>query len=151
MSDGGGQSSATAASALRLFDVKALGTLLYEHVAGEAADVAVIIPLYNYEQYVEECLASVIQQDLQRLSIVVVDDCSTDGGGEMAVTLLKQHVDRFAAARVIRHRRNQGLAMSRNSGIVWSSEPFVFMLDADNLIRPPALSRLLEALGCSQA
>ena len=41
--------------------------------------------------------------------------------------------------------------MARNSGIAWSSEPDLFMLDADNRLRPPALSRLLEALHCSSA
>jgi glycosyltransferase involved in cell wall biosynthesis len=41
--------------------------------------------------------------------------------------------------------------MARNSGIAWSSEPYLFMLDADNRLRPPALSRLLEALQCSGA
>jgi glycosyltransferase involved in cell wall biosynthesis len=54
-------------------------------------------------------------------------------------------------ARVIRQHRNQGLSMSRNAGIAWSSEPYLFMLDADNRIRPPALARLLEALTCSGA
>src|SRR5262249_6903048 len=41
--------------------------------------------------------------------------------------------------------------MARNSGIIWSQEPFLFMLDADNRIRPPALSRLLEALLAANA
>ena len=41
--------------------------------------------------------------------------------------------------------------MARNSGIAWSSEPYLFMLDADNRLRPPALSRLLDALQCSGA
>jgi glycosyltransferase involved in cell wall biosynthesis len=46
----------------------------------------------------------------------------------------------------VRHRRNQGVSMARNSGTAWSEEPFLFMLDADNRIRPPALVRLLEAV-----
>src|SRR5437763_14062340 len=145
------KSVASASSALRLFDIKALGTLQYEQATGEAAEVTVVIPLYDYAHYIEECLDSVVGQDLERLSVVVVDDCSTDSGGEVAAAALKRHANRFVTARVVRHLRNQGLAMSRNSGIVWSAEPFVFMLDADNLIRPPAFSRLLGALPCSQA
>jgi len=136
---------------LRLFNVKALTDLVYEHVNHEAAEISVIIPLYNYANYIVECLESVVDQDTHPLSVVVIDDCSSDGGGEVAKNFLAEHRDRFSTSRVIRHRRNQGLAMARNSGIAWGSEPFVFMLDADNRIRPPALSRLLEALIASDA
>jgi glycosyltransferase involved in cell wall biosynthesis len=136
---------------VRLFDVKTLGEVSYEDVNQAPADISVVIPLYNYAHYINECLLSVATQDILHLSIIVVDDCSTDGGGEVAVRFLEQYRKRFATARVVRHRRNQGLAMSRNSGISWSLEPFLFMLDADNRIRPPALSRLLEAVLASQA
>jgi glycosyltransferase involved in cell wall biosynthesis len=83
--------------------------------------------------------------------MVIVDDASSDDGGEQAIKFLEQHQARFVTARVLRHRRNQGLSMARNSGIAWSGEPYLFMLDADNRLRPPALSRLLEALECSGA
>jgi glycosyltransferase involved in cell wall biosynthesis len=136
---------------LRLFDVKSLGDLLYEQVNCLSAQVCVIIPLYNYANYIAECLDSVLNQDMHSLSLIVIDDASVDGGGDIAKNVLSKSRDRFAVARVVRHRRNQGLSMARNSGIVWSSEPFLFMLDADNRIRPPALSRLLEALLSSQA
>ena len=116
------------------------------------AEVAVIVPLYNYADTIGDALESVIAQDLAALAIVVIDDCSTDEGGQEAITFLERHAGRrFTAARVVRHRRNQGLSMARNSGIAWSSEPYLFMLDADNRLRPPALSRLLDALICSGA
>jgi glycosyltransferase involved in cell wall biosynthesis len=139
------------ANQLRLFDVKALGDVIYEVVNNNIAEISVIIPLYNYINYITECLASVVSQDTPSLSLIVIDDASTDGGGEVAKSFLAEHCDRFSSARIIRHRRNQGLAMARNSGIAWGSESFVFMLDADNRIRPPALSRLLEALVVSDA
>src|SRR3982074_1998259 len=69
-----------------------------------------------------------------------------DDGGQEAIAFLESHATRFTTARVVRHRRNQGLSMARNSGIAWSDEPFLFMLDADNHLRSPALSRLLDAL-----
>jgi glycosyltransferase involved in cell wall biosynthesis len=115
------------------------------------AELIVVVPLYNYENYIIECLESVYNQDICHLSVVIIDDCSTDRGGEVAVEFLETSGDRFSTARVVRHRRNQGLAMARNSGIAWSLEPFLFMLDADNRIRPPALSRLWEAVLASQS
>jgi glycosyltransferase involved in cell wall biosynthesis len=135
----------------RLFDIKRLGTPVYESRRTGRADVVVIVPLYNYAATIEECLQSVVRQNIPCLSVIVIDDCSTDGGADRATDLLRRHTERFVSARVIRHRRNQGVSMARNTGIVRSDEPFLFMLDADNRIRPPALSRLLEAVRSSGA
>lgn len=136
---------------LRRFDVKGLADVVYESRGEVAAEVAVVVPLYDYADVIGEALQSVVAQDLAALAIVVIDDCSTDAGGKQAVAFLESHPARFTTARVVRHRRNQGLSMARNSGIAWSSEPFLFMLDADNRLRPPALSRLLDAVHCSGA
>jgi glycosyltransferase involved in cell wall biosynthesis len=131
--------------------VRQLGISVYESTSDVPAEVSVIIPLYNYATTIVECLETVAAQDLEVLAVVVVDDCSTDSGGGEAVAFLQRNASRFRSARVVRHIRNQGLAMSRNSGIVWSTEPYLFVLDADNRIRPPALSRLRDALRYSGA
>jgi glycosyltransferase involved in cell wall biosynthesis len=130
--------------------MRELGISVYENAGRTSAEISVIVPLYNYEDVIVECLETVVAQDLERLAVVVVDDGSTDDGGREAAAFLQQNSSRFVSARVVRHTRNQGLAMARNSGIAWSSEPYLFMLDADNRIRPPALSRLLEALNYSR-
>ena len=149
--DVSGERTAREAGSLPSFDVRELGDIVYESRSAGEADVAVVIPLYNYAGTIGEALESVVAQDLAALAIVVIDDCSTDEGGQEAIAFLERHAARFITARVIRHRRNQGLSMARNSGITWSGEPFLFMLDADNRLRPPALSRLLDALHCSGA
>jgi len=137
---------------MRLYDLSALGAVVYDSQNdGMAAEVAVIVPLYNYVATVLDTLESLVRQDLPEFSVFVVDNTSTDHSGEQVIDFLEQHRARFATARVLRHHRNQGLSMARNSGIAWSSEPYLFMLDADNRLRPPALSRLLEALQCSGA
>ena len=136
---------------LRLFDIQQLGTPTYETRHGDDAEVVVVVPLYNYAATIDACLRSVVHQDLEPLALVVIDDCSTDDGGARAVEFLRRYPERFSTVRVVRQHRNQGLSMARNAGICWSSEPFLFMLDADNCLRPPALSRLLEALRCSGA
>lgn len=131
---------------MRLLDVKSLGKVVFESDDGAPAGVAVIIPLYNYGQHIVECLNSVVTQTLEHISVIVIDDYSTDGGPALAINFLKSHASRFRSVRVVRHLKNQGLAMARNSGIIWSREPLLFMLDADNRIRPPALERLRTAL-----
>ena len=136
---------------MRLFDVRSLGEIVFEYGATSAAEVVVIVPLYNYEEHIVECLESVAAQTLKDIAIVVIDDCSTDAGPRIAIDFLKTNSTRFAAALVIRHTKNMGLSMARNSAIAWSSEPLLFMLDADNRIRSPALARLKTALETSEA
>lgn len=135
----------------RLFDVQALGAVAHESRRDGLAEVAVIVPLHNYVATIEECLLSVVRQTLPSLAVIVIDDGSTDDGCDRAIDVLKRHASRFALSRVIRHHRNQGASMARNSGIAWSDQPFLFMLDADNRLRPPALARLQEAITCSGA
>jgi glycosyltransferase involved in cell wall biosynthesis len=136
---------------MKLFDIKSLGEVVFECDEGAPADIAVIIPLYNYADYIAECLKSVVDQTLERISIVVVDDGSMDSGPALAAGFLKMHKARFSSARIIRHVANKGLSMARNSGIAWSNEPLLFMLDADNRLRSPALSRLKSALEVDHA
>ena len=136
---------------MRAYDVTSLGEVVYQVRREGEAQVAVVIPLFNYAGTVLEALDSVVKQDLPAVSMIVIDDASTDGGGEQVVSFLEQHVARFTTAQMVRHHRNQGLSMARNSGIAWSSEPYLFMLDADNRLRPPALTRLLAALECAGA
>jgi glycosyltransferase involved in cell wall biosynthesis len=136
---------------MRPYDVTSLGEVVYQFGHAGEAQVSVVIPLYNYASAVLEALDSVVRQDLPALSVIVIDDASTDNGGEKARGFLEQHAARFIEARLVRHHHNQGLSMARNSGIAWSSESYLFMLDADNRLRPPAVSRLLAALQCSGA
>jgi glycosyltransferase involved in cell wall biosynthesis len=134
---------------LRAFDILGLSHLVYETRQEGAAEIVVVVPLYNYAHTIAEALASIVQQDFRPLSVIVVDDCSRDDGAQDAARFLERHKARFIEARVIRHNRNQGPSMARNSGIAWTREPYLFMLDPDNRLRPPALSRLMEALQSS--
>jgi glycosyltransferase involved in cell wall biosynthesis len=140
-----------ASAKLRLFPVRQLGVVQYEKEQPGQAQVVVVVPLYNYESTITECLESAAAQDLSQLSVVVIDDASADSSGEKAASTLQRYDGRFVSARVVRHARNQGLSMARNSGLVWSREPYLFMLDADNRIRPSCLSKLVEALELSKA
>ena len=104
------------AGPIQAFDVMRLGSITYESRNASVAEVVVIIPLYNYAHTIAEALDSVVKQDLEQVSVVVVNDCSADNGEQRAITFLEGHAARFAEARVVRHHRNQGPSMSRNSG-----------------------------------
>jgi glycosyltransferase involved in cell wall biosynthesis/GT2 family glycosyltransferase len=116
-----------------------------------AAQVCVIVPVFNYADYVTEALQSVADQTLELLDLVVVEDCSPDDSGAMVLDWVRAHEERFNRIRVLRHRENAGLGFARNSGFAAAETPFVLPLDADNRLRPKACETLLEALSGGMA
>lgn len=74
--------------------------------------ITVIIPVYNVEAYLPQCLDSVIAQDYSNLDILLIDDGSTDRSG----TICDQYAEGDKRVRVI-HQDNQGLSMTRNTGL----------------------------------
>lgn len=113
--------------------------------------ITVVIPLYNYRNFIAETLDSVAIQTLGDLDVIVVDDCSKDGGAEVACRWMTEHHGRFRKAAVLRNPMNAGLAATRNAGFSQSKTEFVFPLDADNLLYPSCLAKLHRSLAQSRA
>ncbi len=110
------------------------------------ADVTVVIPLYNYANFIEEALDSVRQQTLSAIDLVVVDDASTDASLAVALAWVRQNAERFNRVLVVRNLANAGLARARNTGFDRAETPYVLPLDADNRLLPDCCERLLSAL-----
>ena len=90
--------------------------------------VSVIIPVYNQELFLPECLDSVLAQTLREIEVVCVDDGSTDGSGR----LLDEYAARDARVKVI-HRPNGGVGTARNDGIDAAGGDFVAFMDPDDM------------------
>jgi len=109
--------------------------------------VTVAVSLFNYARFIGPCLNSVATQLHPALDLIVVDDASDrDTSVEVAATWIETNAHRFARSLLLRHTRNQGLAQSRNTAFAHARGDFVFVLDADNMIYPRAISRLHEVL-----
>ncbi len=108
------------------------------------AEVTVVIPVFNYADYVIEALASVAAQTMHGLDLVVVDDHSPDDSSVMVERWAQLNASRFNRLTVLRHRANAGLGFARNSGFAAAETPFVLPLDADNRLRPAACETLLR-------
>jgi glycosyltransferase involved in cell wall biosynthesis len=115
------------------------------------AAATVVIPLYNYAQYVTEALDSVAAQTEAELDLVIVDDASTDDSLAVARDWAAAHAGRFSRLLVLANRANAGLGRSRNTGIDAAETPWVMLLDADNRLRPDCVARLLAAVSGSGA
>lgn len=101
--------------------------------------VSVIIPAYNIAARIRTCLESVIAQDYPDIEIVVVDDASVDGTGDIAREVLVLSGRRH---KVITHSRNMGVSVARNTGISASSGKFVCFVDGDDYVRENFVSLL---------
>lgn len=114
--------------------------------------VTVAVSLYNYANFLPDCLNSILAQRYLHLELVVVDDVSTkDNSLEVASDWLQAHGKRFTRVSLLRHRRNQGLAQARNTAFAHALGSHVFVIDADNEIYPRAIGRLRQALLTSGA
>ena len=106
--------------------------------------VSVVVTLYNLEGYVGDALRSVAVSDWTDLEVVLVDDASTDRSLEAARAQLERTP--WVSAKIVARSRNHGLPAARNLAIEHARGELVFMLDADNVVYPHGLQRLVEAL-----
>ena len=101
--------------------------------------VSVIVPVYNVEKYLEECLDSLERQTLENIEVILVNDGSTDGSRQIA----QEYMDRDARFRLI-DRENGGLSAARNSGIENATGKYLYFLDSDDYLADTALERLFQ-------
>lgn len=100
--------------------------------------VSVIVPVYNVEQYLPQCVDSILCQTYQNLEIILVDDGSTDGSGKICDGFQQKD----GRIRVI-HKSNGGLSDARNTGTAGCGGVFIFYLDSDDYLEPNAISVLM--------
>ena len=100
-------------------------------------EISVVIPVYNVEPYLWECVDSVLTQTMQDFEIILVDDGSTDSSGNIC----DQYGAQDARIRVI-HRPNGGLSEARNTGLDAATKKYVYFLDSDDYIVPTSLEQL---------
>lgn len=105
--------------------------------------ITVAVSLFNYARYAEACLDSVLAQSHPFLELIVVDDDSRlDASVATVRGWMESHAYRFGRSLLLRHVHNRGLAAARNTAFAYARTEHVFVLDADNLIRPDAICRL---------
>jgi len=118
--------------------------IIFECDALQSADVTVVVPLYNYEDLVEETLDSVFAQTVEILDLVIVDDHSTDGSLAVAQRWAEYNASRFNRIVLLQNSANYGLGFCRNSGIAAAETPYLVLLDADNKLFPEACRELAD-------
>jgi glycosyltransferase involved in cell wall biosynthesis len=104
--------------------------------------VSVILPVYNVELYLVECLESVLKQSFQNFELIAINDGSKDN----SLNILLEYQARFASKLIIVEQKNQGLSAARNTGLDKATGEFVYFLDSDDWILPNTLEKCIQAL-----
>lgn len=104
--------------------------------------VAIIVPFYNVEKYVGECMESLVNQTLKDIEIICVDDCGTDNSRQ----IIEQFAQNDKRIKIVTNDKNRGLSHSRNVGIKHATAPYITFCDSDDKLTLNACEKLLNAV-----
>lgn len=93
--------------------------------------ISIIIPIYNVEKYIKECIDSVVKQSYKNIEIILIDDGSKDNSGKIC----DYYSNKYKQIRVI-HKHNEGVSIARNIGIELSAGKYITFIDADDFVEP---------------
>lgn len=102
-------------------------------------EVSIIVPVYNVEAYLEECLDSILGQSFRDLELIAVDDCSPDD----SASILRRYEEKDSRVRVVSLPRNVGLGQARNAGLEAATGRYVWFVDSDDSIMPGSLDKVV--------
>lgn len=102
--------------------------------------VSVIIPIYNVEEYLAQCLESIINQTYRNLEIICINDCSTDN----SLTILKEYQQKDSRIVILQNKENGGLACTRNAGIREAAGEYILFVDSDDMIVPDLVESCMQ-------
>ena len=92
--------------------------------------VSVIIPIYNVEKYINQCLDSVINQTLKEIEIICVEDCSTDN----SLSILEEYAKLDSRIKIIKNESNKGLSTNRNIAMAEARGEYIAFIDSDDYV-----------------
>ena len=109
--------------------------------------ISIVIPIYNVEKYILNCLLSIVNQKktIHTIECILVDDCGNDNSIKIASDFIKQH-GKDIEFKLIKHKYNRGLSAARNTGISACSGDYVLFLDSDDTLPEDSIYNLSNPL-----
>lgn len=104
--------------------------------------ISIIIPVYNVEKYLRDCLDSCINQTLENIEIICVDDCSPDN----SIKILEEYQAKDSRIKIFRHKENKNLGAARNTGLQAANGEYIWFVDSDDFIDTKACQILYNAI-----
>lgn len=107
----------------------------------QKSKVSIVIPLYNTEMYIEECLESVLSQTYKNIEVIVIDDASTDNSLKLCKKYFSDN-----RLKIIRHESNKKIEKTRNDGINIATGKWIMFLDSDDRISVDGIERVMKKI-----
>lgn len=107
--------------------------------------VSVIIPVYNVEKYLDECISSIVNQSLREIEIICIDDGSTDS----SLRILEYWEEKDERI-IVRTQPNSGQSVARNAGLSASQGKYIYFMDSDDILEKDSLKILVNELEARQ-
>jgi glycosyltransferase involved in cell wall biosynthesis len=105
--------------------------------------VSIIVPVYNVESYITDCLESILIQDYPAIEIILINDKTPDNSMLIAQPVIEKLKKKYSVS-IINHDVNRGLSVARNSGTKAAKGDYVYFIDSDDKIKSYAISSLVE-------
>lgn len=101
--------------------------------------LSIIIPVYNVELYLKNCLDSILNQNINNYEIILINDGSTDNSS----IICDEYVNKYSNIKVI-HKSNGGLSDARNNGLKIAKGKYILFIDSDDFIEPESLKNIIK-------
>lgn len=105
--------------------------------------VSILIPVYNVEKYIERCARSLFEQTFSDIEYVFVNDCTPDKSIEVLKEIVNEYPQRKDHVKIIKHEKNRGLAVARNTAVENCQTDFLIHVDSDDYLEIDAIEKLV--------
>lgn len=108
---------------------------------------SIIVAIYRVEEWLDECIGSILSQSFTDFELIAVDDCSPDD----SLAILRRHAERDARVRTVSLERNVGAGLARNAGLDRATGEYVWFIDGDDWIEPGSLQAIADRVEATGA
>lgn len=106
--------------------------------------ISILVPIYNVEKYIKQCIHSLFVQTYQDIEYIFIDDCSTDN----SMAILRQYITKYphkkSQIKIIKHEHNKGIAAARNTALDNAHGDFILFVDSDDWLEFNAIEKLVK-------
>ncbi len=116
----------------------------YMNFTNDLPRVSVAVPIYGVEQYIERCARSLFEQTYPNIEYVFVNDCTPDRSMEILMRVMEDYPERKNDFKIIQHKKNMGLACTRNDAIDNCTSEFIIHVDSDDWVERNMVIQMVE-------
>ena len=103
--------------------------------------ISIISPVYNVEDYLKDCVESILNQTYKNIELILIDDGSTDNSGKIC----DEYASKDNRVKIV-HKKNGGLSSARNAGLDIATGDYIFFVDSDDfLYKNSVIEKIIKA------